>query len=70
MKKILWRCLEQLEHLRCSMPKFVIERRILVKKFLATRQCSFPLLFRILDCLDGFGLLRWLFPVEGLDWGF
>lgn len=38
MKKILWRCLEQLEHLRCSMPKFVIERRILVKKFLATRQ--------------------------------
>jgi hypothetical protein len=38
MKKILWRCLEQLEHLRCSMPKFVIERRILVEKFLATRQ--------------------------------
>jgi len=32
--------------------------------------CSFPLLFRILSCLDGFCLFEWKFPVEGLDWGF
>jgi len=32
--------------------------------------CSFPLLFRILNRLGGFCLLRWLFPVECLDWGF
>ena len=32
--------------------------------------CSFPLLFRILNRLGGFCLLQWKFPVERLDWCF
>ena len=34
---------------------------------LLTRNCSFPLLFRILSCLDGFGLFQWKLPLECLD---